>query len=88
MVIVSTRQKQRVSSRNLPNARSRSVGYGIVGGLFYLGVTRFAPKATAGIMEIVEKVVGGTFETVFNIREEFVKSNQRVREAKEAISGD
>lgn len=64
------------------------VGYGIVGGLFYVGVTRFAPKATEGIMEMVEKVVGGTFETIFNIREEFVKSNRRVREAKEAISGD
>ena len=64
------------------------VGYGIVGGLFYVGVTRFMPKATDGIMEIVEKVVGGTFETIFNIREEFVKSNKRVKEAKEAITGD
>lgn len=64
------------------------VGYGLVGGIFYVGVTRFLPKATNGIMEIFEKVVSGGVETLFAVREEFVKSNKRIKEAKEAITGD
>ena len=62
------------------------VGYGLGGGLIFLGLY-FAPKAVENISEMTEQVVTGVFETLFSIREKAAESRLRRRQAKEAITG-
>lgn len=62
-------------------------GYAIAGGMIFVGLM-FAPKAVERTSEMVEKVVTGTFETLFGIQEEYTKSRMRRRQIKEAITGD
>ena len=64
------------------------VGYALLGGTVYLGFTRLAPKMVGAGMEIVEKIFGGSVEIAGAVVEEGLKTTSRIRENREAITGD
>jgi hypothetical protein len=64
-----------------------TIGYLVMGGMIYVGL-QFAPKVVDKSMEVLESIVTGLVEIPLDVFGKIASQRLRMREAKEAITGD